>query len=267
MPDLSVSIQYNHREDKQIFGGENKTALWAPFTATDTVTGQTFTMYYQTNLGENDKWLINNDELHMKYNGVDFIMRKRFSNNWQMMASLTYQLSKGNYNLDYGPGGSWSTAIDLADDPNDFINAEGKAGGSRSPMPLIFKLQGSYRIPKPIDASIGWIYEYVKQYYDTRTISVYAPNGIRYTVLAEERGSYENEAWNLMDIRIEKKFKLPGSLGGIKDAGELGVMLDIFNVFNDDCITLRRMTTGSLYLTPRRLVTPRGLRLGVRWIF
>jgi hypothetical protein len=267
MPDLSVSIQYNHREDKQVFGGENRTALWAPFTATDTVTGNTFTMYYQTNLGENDKWLINNDQLHMKYNGMDLIVRKRFSNNWQMMASFTYQLSKGNYDLGYGPGGWWGSAIDMGADPNFFVNGEGKAGGRYSPMPYIFKLQGSYRFEKPLDFLIGWTYEYVRQYYDTRTISVLAPNDKRYTVLAEERGSYQNEPWNLLDIRIEKKFKLPGSLAGIKDAGEIGIMVDIFNVLNDDCITLRRMNTGSLYLTPRRLVTPRGLRIGARWIF
>jgi hypothetical protein len=267
MPDLSVSIQYNHRKDKQIFGGQNLVAEWAPFTATDPLTSSTFTMYYQSNLGVNDIILINNDKLKMNYNGMDLIVRKRFSNNWQMMASFTYQLSEGNYDLGYGPGGWWGSAIDLGDDPNDFINADGKAGGNRSPHPVIFKLQGSYRIPKPFDANIGWTWEYVTGYYDTRTVSISAPNGTRYTVLAEKRGTYQHDAWNLLDLRLEKRFKLPGSLGGIKDAGEIGIVFDIFNILNDDCITMRRMSTGSLYLTPRRVTSPREFRIGARWIF
>jgi len=268
MADLSFSIQYNHRKDKNIFGGENRTANWAPFTATDTMTGSTFTMYYQTNVGEDDKWFVNNDKLHMTYNGMDIIVRKRFSNNWQMVASLTYQLAKGNFNYGWAAGGWWGSAIEFGDDPNDFINGEGRGGGDyRSPRPIIFKLQGSYRFPAPIDFNLGWTYEYVTGYYDTRTIRVYAPNGRRYELLAEERGSYQHDSWNILDIRLEKKFKLPGSLGGIKDAGEIGIILDIFNVFNDDCIYLRRLRTGSAYLTPQRLITPRGLRLGFRWIF
>lgn len=267
IPDLSVSIHYNHRVDKQVFGGEDHLAQWAPFTAADPMTNRSFTMYYQTNLGMNDRWLINNDKLHMAYNGMDLVLRKRFSNNCQMIASLTYQLSKGNYGMGMAPGGWWGGAIDLGDDPNDFINAEGKATGFLSPHPIIFKLQGSYRFSKPIDFNFGWTYEYVTGYYDTRFLWVEAPNGEWYSVLAEERGSYQHEAWNLLDIRLEKKFKLPGSLRGIKDAGEIGIICDIFNLFNDDCIILRRMSTGSLYLTPRRLVDPRGLRLGIRWIF
>jgi hypothetical protein len=263
-PDLSVSVQYNHREDKRIFGGEDRVAQWAPFSAVDPVTGNTITLYYQTNLGENDRWLINNDKLHMKYDGVDIIVRKRFRNNWQLMANLTIQRSKGNYDLGYGPGGYAPYAIELANDPNDFINAEGNALGTN---PIIFKLQGSYRFPKPFDFLIGWTYEYLAGEYDTRTWAVQAPNWTRYTILAEPRGSYQNESRSILDLRLEKKIKLPGSIGGMKDAGELGIILDIFNVFNEDTITSRRMQTGSLYLYPRSLVTPRGLRLGVRWLF
>ncbi len=264
MPDLSFSIQYNHREDKQLFGGDDRVAQWAPFTATDSMTNNTFTMYYQTNVGENDQYVINNDKLHRKYDGVDIIMRKRFSNNWQMMGSFTWNIAKGNIYLGGAAGGSALSSVNLGNDPNDFINAEGKDG---SLWPIIFKLQGSYRFVKPLDFLVGWTYLYMTGFYDTRELTVRAPNGRRYTILADERGSYQHDNRSILDIRIEKKFKLPGSLGGVKDAGELGIMVDVFNLFNADTITSRRMSTGSLYLTPRRLVTPRGVRVGFRWIF
>ena len=266
-PDVSLVVRYNHRIDKQIFGGENKLAQWAPFEVVDSLYGNTHTMYYQTNVGENDRWLINNDELHMKYDGLDIILNKRYSNNWQLVTALTWQVSKGNYDLGYGPGGWGEGAVDLGDDPNDFVNAEGKAGARRSPNPIIFRIQGSYRLPEPIDALFGWTYEYVAGYYDTAYEYFYAPNERWYWINVEERGSYQHELRNILDLRLEKRFKLPGSFAGLKEAGELGVMVDIFNVLNDDTITRRRMSVGSLYLTPRRVWSPREFRLGVRWIF
>jgi hypothetical protein len=264
LPDVSISIQYNHREDKQIFGGEDRLAQWAPFDTIDPMTGRTITMYYQTNLGENDRWVINNDKLHLKYNGVDIILKKRFSNNWQLMGAFTWNVAKGNFTPGGGSGGYAPSSMDMGADPNYFINAEGKAGGA---WPIICKLQGSYRFPKPFDFLVGWTYLYMPGYYTTRILRVRAPNDVRYTINAEEMGHYQHDTRSILDLRLEKKFKLPGSLGGIKDAGEIGIMLDIFNIFNDDTITSRTMTTGSSYLYPRSLVEPRGLRLGVRWLF
>jgi len=198
-PDISVSIQYNHREDKQVFGGEDRLAQWAPFTAVDPMTNRRFTMYYQTNLGHNDRWLINNDKLYLKYNGVDIILKKRYSNNWQMLAAFTWNVAKGNFNPGWGSGGYGPGAIDLGADPNYFINRPGKGW---SPWPIIFKLQGSYRFTKPLDFLVGWTYLYMPGYYHTRTVRVRAPNGVRYTVYAEDMGSYQHDTRSILDIRL-----------------------------------------------------------------
>ncbi|MFB0517833.1 MAG: TonB-dependent receptor domain-containing protein [Acidobacteriota bacterium] len=266
-PDVSLTVRYNHRIDKQIFGGENRLAEWAPFYVVDSEFGQTHEMYYQTNVGEDDRWLINNDRLQMKYDGVDIMLNKRYSNNWQLAAALTWQVSKGNYDMGYEAGGWGEGAVYLGDEPNDFVNAEGIAGGRRSPHPIIFRLQGSYRLPEPIDAMFGWTYEYVAGYYDTTYERFWAPNDRRYSILIEERGNYQHDNRNILDLRFEKRFKLPGSLGGIKEAGELGIIADIFNVLNQAPITRRWMGVGSSYLNPRYVWSPREFRLGVRWIF
>ena len=262
-PDVGLTVRYNHREDGQIFGGENRLAQWAPFTVVDRE-DQTHTMYYQTNLGEDDRWVINNDKLHMKHDSVDIILNKRYSNNWQLMVALTWQKSEGNIYLGYDAGGFGLGAVDLGDDPNDFVNADGTAEHLN---PIIFRIAGSYRLPSPIDAMFGWTYEYVTGRYDTPYQYFKAPNLTWYDILVEERGSFQHDNRNILDLRLEKRFKLPGSIGGIKEAGELGVMLDVFNVFNDAPITSRRMGLGATYLNPRRVWSPRELRIGVRWIF
>ena len=146
-------------------------------------------------------------------------------------------------------------------------NAQPVIGRLGTDRPHQFKLQGSYRLPKPIDFLIGWTYLYMPGYYTTRTLRIRAPNGVRYTVFAEEMGHYQHDTRSILDVRLEKKFKLPGSIGGIKDAGEIGIIFDIFNLFNDDTITSRNMTTGSAYLYPRSLVQPRGVRFGIRWLY
>jgi len=258
--DVSLTFRYNHRIEKQVFGGENRLAQWAPFTVVDDLNYNTWTMYYQTNLGENDKWVVNDPtkygDLHLNYDSVDIILTKRYSNNWQLTTSLTWQVAKGNYYLGGAAGGWGETSVDLGDDPNDFVNAEGKSGHY---APIIFRLQGSYRLPAPIDALFGWTYEYLTGYFDEPYEYFGAPNGKWYDILAQDRGSYQHEARSVLDLRLEKRFKLP--------TGELGAMVDIFNLFNEDTITSRRMGVGSLYLTPRRVLTPRQFRIGVRWIF
>ena len=266
-PDVGVTVRYNHRLDKQVFGGENRLAEWAPFSVVDYF-GVSHDMWYQTNVGENDRWVINDPtkygDLHMTYDGVDIILTKRYSNNWQMTAAFTWQQSKGNYYLGGAAGGWGLDAVNLGDDPNDFINAEGKSGHND---PLVFRLQGSYRLPAPIDALFGWTYEYMTGYYEEPYQSLRAPNGLRYLILVEPRGSFQHESRNVLDLRLEKRFKLPGSFAGLKESGELGIIADIFNIFNEDTITSRRMAAGSQYLTPRRVLSPREFRLGVRWIF
>ncbi|TKJ32862.1 hypothetical protein CEE39_04755 [bacterium (candidate division B38) B3_B38] len=266
-PDVGVTVRYTHRIEKRVFGGENRLAEWAPFTDVDW-SGQTHTLYYQTNVGEDDRWVVNNPtkygDLHLAYDGVDIILKKRYSNNWQLTAAFTWQQSKGNYYLGGAAGGFGLSSVSLGDDPNDFINAEGTSGHYN---PIIFRIQGSYRLPEPIDALFGWTYEYMTGYFEEPYDWFYAPNGRSYQILVEERGSFQHDARNIVDLRLEKRFKLPGSLGGIKDAGELGVMVDIFNVLNQATITSRRMGLGSNYLTPRRVIRPREFRIGVRWIF
>ena len=85
------------------------------------------------------------------------------------------------------------------------------------------------------------------------------------TILAEEKGSQRVPDRTNIDFRLSKIVNLPGRLGGIN------LMLDVFNIFNDNAATsLETISSNpSLYTYGQilGLVTPRMLRLGARWTF
>ena len=82
----------------------------------------------------------------------------------------------------------------------------------------------------------------------------------------EQIGSTVKDSQFRLDLRADKKFQLGGAWG------DLGVVLDIFNVFNADTVSniytrVDVNTPGSQYGDPSGIVQPRIFRLGVRWIF
>ena len=177
------------------------------------------------------------------YQGLDLIFRKRYSDNWQLLGSYTYNWAKGNTNSDSN-----------ADFQGDVLYLDPLAPNSyaRQPgtVPHIFKVAGSYMFP--VGVEFGAAYRWNSGTMASRTafdsnrnlpIQVDTPfvyAGINERWLAPDAvGSLENPSWGQLDLRAQYKRRFNGGFGA-------EFFVDIFNVFNNqDSIRNQDLVAGS----------------------
>ncbi len=199
------------------------------------------------------------------YKGVSFVVSKRWSNNWQILASYDYGDSESE--------GSSTT-------PNGLYNGRRQLAGNSAPH--IFKLTGNYLIAEPVGVNLGVFVRaqsgesmFADYTYDDSVIE--PPNGpwerqsnTRITVM----GRGESEDWQcpgcerperepfttLVDIRAEKQVTI----------GRYGVLhfyFDVFNLFNANTVTELNERLGGNWLRIDDILPPRVIRLGGAWDF
>ena len=143
------------------------------------------------------------------YQGVDLIFRKRYSNNWQLLGSYSYNWAKGNTNSDSNADfqGDVLYLDPLA--PNTYQKQPGV-------IPHIFKAAGSYIWP--IGIELGAAFRYNSGTIASRTalasqrnlpIQVDVPfvyAGVNdFWVTPDAIGSLQNPAWAQLDLRAQYK--------------------------------------------------------------
>lgn len=265
--DASIGFTYIDRKWKNIIGAVNIKGEYALTTTLDvgpdnipgTGDDGTVTVYNQLNPGE-DFYLITNPKKGMKnvyidpyrsYKGYDFRFNKRFSNRWQMLFSYVFVDNKANINNTWSTNTGWTG---LFTDPNNQINTEGKA----EYVPKhILKLYGTVILPLDLNLTVS--YQYNSGYYYTRLFRTKRLGQGNLWINAEPMGSRKYDAINNLDLRLEKTFNMAN--------GKLGFIADIFNVFNSNTVTSRYNRTGTSFNKIREIVTPRALRLGIRYFF
>ena len=87
--------------------------------------------------------------------------------------------------------------------------------------------------------------------------------GLPTTILAEPiDGSRRVASWNLLDLRLQKSFKLGGG-------ADFRLFADVLNTFNDDAYENVESSLGTAenFGTPSRFVFPRRLMLGAKFRF
>jgi Carboxypeptidase regulatory-like domain len=239
--DTSISVTYIGRWWKNLIGPIEIAGDYDPINQNVKMidgTTKSFTIYERTEetIGHY-KYLITNlprayedkvspwilDRPYRKYTGVEVLFNKRFSNRWQFLGSYVYGVAKGTIDNgfadDIGYGGNTY-------DPNFWINDDGNS--TTDPTHMI-KIQATYIIPV-IDLSVNAYFRGITgdawaARYRTRTL-----NQGRVTFNVEPRGSNHYPMEKLLDVRLEKIFT-------ISQKYRLGVLLDVFNVFNTDTIT------------------------------
>lgn len=274
--DSSFSISYIWREWRNIIGPIDRAGNYQPYTVNVPNFG-TYTIYQRTiDTVDTYDYLITNLltaynngypwillKPYRKYHGVEFLFNKRFSNRWQLLAS--YTLSKAWGTTDNGFADDIGYGGDVYD-PNFWINADGHS--TYDPTHMI-KIQGTYIIPK-IELSVNVYYHGITGNAWTTRYRTSRLNQGRVTFFIEPRGSHHYPFDNQLDIRLEKIFN-------IAQKYRLGVMLDVFNVFNVDTITswgTRWMYDWKPTQWPSTnghqlygIVNPRQARVGIRLIF
>lgn len=271
--DASFSIAYIHRAWKNIIGPVDRAGDYITRTVAVPNYGN-YTVYERTSatMGTYDYLITNLSQdkspwillkPYRKYDGLDVRFNKKFSNRWQLLATYTYGRAFGTtdngFADDVGYGGP-------VYDPNFWINAEGHS--TFDPTHMI-KVQGTYIIPW-IDLSVTGYFRSITGNAWTARFRTRRFNQGRITFFIEPRGSNHYPTQNTLDLRLEKLFTFAQKY-------RLGLILDVFNVFNDDTITSwgTRWTfdwiAGQWPSTQGHqlysIVRPRQARLGIRLIF
>jgi len=280
--DTSFSATYINRSFHNFVGAYNALATYEPVAYTVNEIGKTFTLYNLTS-GDAAEWHITNmesmkdlykDSLGLSFNpyrnywGLEFLLNKRFSNKWQLMASYVYSQTTGTMQNSTYEDLGWGRDVS---DPNTWVNADGHMENDPTHM---IKIQGTYILPFEIAFNFYFRgitgYSWQQRY---RSGSRDFDQG-RVTFNAEAAGSRHYPMATSLDLRLEKIFSIATKY-------KLGLIVDIFNVFNDDSITSWGTRIGYDWLladdpeyTPSTeghdlygLVLPRRTRVGIRLMF
>lgn len=229
--DASLSVTYIYRDWKNIMGPIDNAAIWEPVTVNDPETGAAYTVYENTNDG-NPQYVLKNlkegdpgigsNIPYRRYWGFEFMFNKRFSNKWQLLASYVYSKAYGTIDNGFADDIGWGGSVES---PNFWLNAD---GNSTNDPTHTLKLQGTYVLPFGVYLT-GYFRAITGDAWTRRMRTSRLYHG-RVTFYTEPRGSNHYPIYKVLDIRLEKTFILAEKF-------RLGLMVDVFNVFNDNTIT------------------------------
>ena len=250
--DFSVGVSYlykwKHRIVTDVDNSRGYTAdseWWLPYTITEpgwdgqygTADDAQITVYgVRAGAPESQLFITNPEEAERKYRALEFIFKKRMSNRWQLLGSVTWSKFEGNIGtafLETFPDGP------AFNDPNWSVNRYGRLTHDR---PLSIKLQGSVLLP--FDLMLSGFFFHMSGIPWARTLRIQLPfdpafenpggtvdiygaaDGRSLGINAEAPGSRRSRSRNNLDLRIEKIISI-GSLG------RLGIFLDVLNAFGE----------------------------------
>lgn len=165
------------------------------------------------------------------------------SHNWQLMGSVTLSKTTGNIGLGYFAS---SGATMAADTPNSFVNIKQDARLEYD-RPFILKLAGIYRFP--FEIYMSFFYMYTSGIPWARSVTIFPPPqegtensvaALPVTVFLENPGTRRTDAFENLNIRIEKEFALSRSK-------KMSLLIDVFNVLGKQYQTLVKNDGGFWY--------------------
>jgi hypothetical protein len=210
--------------------------------------GTMLTVFNQLNDQAENRYLITNpDDGFRRYRAVELSANKRFSNGWMVQASWVISKITGNINNTSSTGNSTEY-----DDPNlDPRLQPFREGRLARDNTHLAKVLWGYRAPW--DVMISGAFFYTTGGTFTRTVRYSLDQG-RMDVFAEPRGSQRLDGQPKFDLKLQKDFAVAD--------GRLGVTLESFNLFNNGAVNDVITRSGSTYLQPQGVVSPRTWRIG-----
>jgi hypothetical protein len=246
--DMSVSVGYYHREQRNQIGSRNVAVpaeSYIPLQVTEVTSGRPVTVYNQdpARRGRFDVLWDNYPELNSSFNGVDASVTKRMSRRWMLVGGLSV-------------GRSWGDIYGTSDlnNPN-FTFRRGLAGQD---VPLSWKLSGSYELPYGVALSASA--QHFTGAPENTTVNVgantVALTQVSQSLVVEPRGTTRVDSMNQLDLGIRKTL----TAGRVK----LEPTMDFYNIFNSAAIASRTTQLGPTYARVANLQRGRLIRVGVR---
>jgi len=234
-----------------------------PVYGTDPFTGKQVVFYeMDEDFGDYQFVFQNVPGIARKYRGLEFKVIKRMADRWSMTASYVWSRGLGILNTTRDQSTGFSG---FYDEPNVMINAYGKLEHQREHL---VRLQSVYLGPWGINLSAFYQFGTGEPY--TRILrSTEAGLGYLYqgmvSIFAEPRGSRRLPDQHLLDMRLEKTFNIW--------KGQIGLQLDIYNVFNNNKATSVGNITNWDWFQDERgqkiysIMSPRAFQLGLIYRF
>jgi hypothetical protein len=247
---LSAGVTYYRRHNRRLFSGINLAVPPTEYSATSVAGPEGPVPAYNQSretLGLANRVITNIPGLEDTYNGVEFTVTRRMSNNWQLLGGLTIGKDEGLYDRGLN---------DDFNNPNFNINREDSTIGQDSTY--VGKLVGTYVFPRAIEVSTNL--RYFTGQPVLRNIQLRGLNQGNVTILAEPRGRTRLDNVTLWDVRFAKVFRF--------NRGErLEAMVDVFNLLNQAAGTIINQNVGATFGRPIQILQPRVARLGVSLTF
>jgi len=289
--DFRIAASGIYRKYRGYSEREFPSARWAPTTVTNQLTGQPVTVYKWANRSdsETDGLVTNTDGFQYRdeagnilgtahtfrdYKGLMLVLTKRLSHRWQTQLSYVLSRTRGTWNNDntnsYGSNFRWASPTTA------LINTDGRT--TNDPTHEV-KAYFTYQVPK-VDLMVNAYYRFITgqtytPFQQLSGSSLNFPQSSRgRRLLLEPRGERRVDNENMLDLRLEKVFKM----GAGND--RLSVYADVKNVFNKTIVTTaneRYPSVSSIapdgssfdvpFGGPIAVIEPRQLVLGARWSF
>lgn len=270
--DWSVGIRYIKKWEKDHIHIVDASALdidtlldtgelvWIDYeqlTVTDPYDGTQLTFWNDLNPSRvPEEYIVNPPGADREYDGVEVTLNKRYSHGWSVMASYVYANSRGL--ISTGRGGQSLGTSSLYGNPNAHVNAIG-----RFPMERRHQLKVTGLVKGPWGINIGGYFRWMSGRRWTRSVSstyLNVPlNQTSQSINAETRGSNGYPALKLLDLKVEKEFKIKNI--------SLKLFADIFNVFNDNTVTGEYTNSSNpsrIFGEDTSIIDPRVVRFGAR---
>ena len=183
---------------------------------------------------------------------VELSASKRSSGRWSLSGSYSYRWNYDNANGYFGQ--NLRVRQDVAN-PNDMINTD---AGRYNFSSWAAKAHGTYEAPWDLKITPALRMQAGQPY--GRTISAAAVNGINYgsqRILTEPISSRRQNNIVLLDARVEKVIK-------IGNGRSVSVFGDGFNLTNANPASNINWGSGSTFLLPITIVSPRLARIGAK---
>lgn len=263
--DFALGATYIYKRSRDFIGTINVGGRYEDVPFVDPVTGETILVKNQINdpVTDNHFLITNPDFFYERYHGFMISVKKRMSKKWRMDGSVTLSRTSGFHaGSGLGPADDQDSSFYPAanarfgEDPNDFINADGRLNGDR---PLIVQIHGSYDLPWNLKLSGNYSYLTGRPY--ARQIEVTGLNQGTRKIFAEPRdGSRRTSNVSLLDLKVEKGIPIGKTFS-------VNFWADIFNLLNsnaftDVATTLDQPGTEDIFGVGSAYVPPRRMRLG-----
>jgi hypothetical protein len=283
-PDVRLAFTGIRRENKNFINRLRPEARWSPVTLTNELTGEPITAYRWANRADSESIpaiLANVDgfayldpggrvigiaHAYRSYAGLMAVLTRRFKGRWQ--AQVSYVLSRNDGTIENNTGNSIGPTHQFDSATPALVNGDGRLSLSRRHE---LKLLASYQVPMLETVISAYFHALSGRPYTpyqqllADTLDVTPPAGRQ--VRLEPRGSRQLPGESILDLRIEKVFKLGSS--------RLGLYADIHNAFNAGSVTdvqtrvpstaIAGVSTPVLFGAPLALVDARQIFLGARW--